>query len=192
VAIAALVHARVKFVAEFDVPRVLQLEIYILDGMTLYTFFSLKGFFAVMTGAAGLPFFHLGHGDRLFCRHIVDLGVADGAFISAEMLLVTEGHRPRFFYFNSDIRNLVTLDAIIEIEGPFAVVAGAAGLAFFHICHGVTVLASEVENGVMAGLAVIFNAFLSEVLVVAKYHLAEIGCLKGDIFDVNCISEGAG
>ena len=177
--------------AEFDVPRILQLEIYILGGMTLYTFFSLKGIFTVMTGAAGLPFFHLGHGDRLFCSHIVDLGVADGAFISAEMLLVTEGHRSRFFYFNSYIRNLVTLDAIIEIEGPFAVVAGAAGLAFFHICHGVTVLASEVENGVMAGLAVIFNAFLSEVLVVAKYHLAEIGCLKDDIFDVNCMSEGA-
>jgi hypothetical protein len=145
-----------------------------------------------MTGAAGLPFFHLGHGDRLFCNHIVDLGVADGAFISAEMLLVTEGHRSRFFYFNSYIRNLVTLDAIIEIKSPFAIVAGAAGLAFFHICHGVTVLASEIENDIMAGLAVIFNAFLSEVPVVAKYHLAEIGCLKGDIFDIDCISERAG
>ena len=105
---------------------------------------------------------------------------------------MTEGHRSRFFYFNSYIRNLVTLDAIIEIEGPFAVVAGAAGLAFSHICHGVTGLASEVENGIMAGLAVIFNAFLSKVPVVAKYHLAEIGCLKGDIFDVNCMTEGAG
>jgi hypothetical protein len=88
-----------------------------------------------------------------------------GAF---EMLLVTEFHRPRFFYLNIYISNFVTLDTILEIESPFAVMAGAAGLAFFHICHGVTALASEIENGIMTCLAVILDALLFEMLVVAE------------------------
>ena len=65
-AISALIEAGVKFVAEFDVSRILQLEIDILGGMTLHAFFSLKCSFAVMTGAAGFPLFHLSHGDSLF------------------------------------------------------------------------------------------------------------------------------
>lgn len=65
-AIAAFIQARMKFVAEFDVPRILQLEIYVLGGMTLHTVFRLKSLFAVMTGATGFPLFHLSHSDRLF------------------------------------------------------------------------------------------------------------------------------
>lgn len=65
-AIAALIKARMKFVAEFDVPRILQLEIHVFGGMALHTLFCLKCLFAVMTGATGFPFFHLSHSDRLF------------------------------------------------------------------------------------------------------------------------------
>lgn len=136
-AISALIQAHVKFVAEFDVPRILQLEVYLLYGMTLYTFIRLKGVFAVVTGAAGLSFIHQGHGDRLFHSQIENLGVANIAFTVAEMFLVTESHGSRFFYLDADIRHFMTLDAILQIGGPLAVVASAAGLAFFHISHGV-------------------------------------------------------
>ena len=191
-AISALIQARVKFVAEFDVPRILQFEVYFFYGMTLYTFIRLKSVFAVVTGAAGLSFIHQGHGDRLFHSQIENLGVANVAFTIAEMFLVTENHRSRFFYFHADIRDFMTLDAILQIGGPLAVVASAAGLAFFHIGHGVTVaLAPEVENGIMAGLAVIFYTLLFEVLVVVEYNLAEIGDLECDIFDVDRIGERA-
>jgi hypothetical protein len=113
--------------------------------------------------------------------------VSIGAF---EMHLVTESHWSRFFHLKGNIRNFMTLDTILEVKGPFAVMAGAAGLAFFHICHGVTALASEIENGIMTCLAVILDAPLLEVIVVAEYDLAEVGYLHGDIFYVNRISEG--
>ena len=170
-AISALIQARVKFVAEFDVPRILQLEVHLLYGMTFYTFIRLKGGFAVMAGAAGLSFIHQGHGDRLFHSQIENLGVANVAFTIAEMFLVTESHRSRFFDFDADIPDFMTLDAILQIEGPFAVVAGAAGLSFFHIGHGVTFLAPEVENGIMAGFAVVFYTLLLEVLNVTSLML---------------------
>ena len=105
---------------------------------------------------------------------------------------MTESHRSRFFDLNVYIRNFVTLDTVLEIESPFAVMAGAAGLAFFHICHGVSSFASEIENRIMTCLAVILDALLFEVLVVTEYDLSEIGYLQGDIFYVNRISEGAG
>jgi hypothetical protein len=68
--------------------------------------------------------------------------------------------------------------------------AGAAGLAFLHIGHGESVLASEIENGIMTCLAVILDALLFEVLVVVEYDLSEVGYLHGDIFYVNRISDG--
>jgi len=169
----------VKFVAEFDVPRIFQLEIDLLCGMTFCTFIRLKGVFSVVTGSAGLSFIHQGHGDRLFYSQIENLGMADIAFSIAEMLLVTECHRPRFFNFDDDIRDFMTLGAILQVGGPLAVVASAAGLAFFHIGHGVAVvLAPEVINGIVAGLAVIFYTLLFEVLVVVEYDRAEIGDLE--------------
>lgn len=190
-AISALIQTHVKFVAEFDIPRILQLEVYLLYGMTFYAFIRLKGVFAVMTGAAGPSFVHQGHGDRLSYSQIENLGVADVAFTIAEMFLVTECHRSRFFNFDADIRHFMTLNAILQIGGPLAVVASAAGLAFFHISHGVAALAPEVVDGIMAGLAVIFYTLLFEVLVVVEDDLAEIGDLEGDIFDVDRIGERA-
>jgi hypothetical protein len=191
VAIAARVHARVQFVAEFGVTRIRHLEIHILEGMALYAFVGLKGLFAVMTGAAGFAFFHLSHGDRFFYSHIVYLGVADGAIVRVDMFLVTEGYGSRLFYFHGYIGNFVTFNAILEIEGPLAVVAGAAGFAFLHISHGVMIFFSEVVNCIMAGFAVILNALLPEMLVMVEYDLAEISYFKGDIFDVNRIRKGA-
>lgn len=195
VAISAFIESCVKIVAEFDVSCVLQLDFYILGGMALHAVFDLKCFFAVMTGAAGFPLFHLGHGDdSSFWSHIVKFRMTEGAVVGIgafEMRLVSEFYRSRFFYLEVYIRNFVTLDAVLEIESPLAVMAGAAGLAFFHICHGVTSLASEIEYGIMTCLAVILDALLFEVLIVAEYNLAEVGYLHGDIFYVDRISEGA-
>mgnify|MGYP001578033469 CR=1 FL=1 len=115
--------------------------------------------------------------------------VGIGAF---EMRLVSESHWSGFFDIKGNIRNFMTLDTVLEIESPFAVMACAAGLAFLHIGHGESVFASEIEDGVMTCLAVILDALLPEVLVVAEYDLAEFGYLHGDIFYVNRISEGAG
>jgi hypothetical protein len=190
-AISALIHSHVKFMAEFNIPRILQLEVYLLYGMTLDAFIRLETDFAVMTGTAGLSFIHHGHGDRLSHGQIVKFRMASIAFTIAEMFLVIEYHRSRFFYFDADIRHFVTLDAFLQIKGPFAVVAGAAGLAFFHISHGVAFLDPEVVNGIMARLAVIFYTLLLEVLVVVEYHLAEMGYLECDILDVDCIDQRA-
>lgn len=112
-----------------------------------------------------------------------------GAF---KVRLVRESHWSCFFDFEVHIRNFVTLDTILEIESPFSVMTGAAGLAFLHIGHSESVLASEVENGIMTCLAVVLDALLLEVLVVAEYDPAEVGYLHGDIFYVNRISEGTG
>jgi hypothetical protein len=193
-AVAALVHARVKFVAEFDIPRILQLEIDILDRMTFGAFFRLERFFAVMTEAAGLPFFHLSHRYRLLRSHIVNLGVTRGAGISAQMLLVAEGDRSGLFDFDRDVPDLVALNAIIETEGSLAVVAGTTGFPLFHVRHGEsgTDLGPEVKNGIVAGLAVVLDTLFFEMLGVVEYHLAEIGDVEGDIFDIDRISERAG
>jgi hypothetical protein len=86
----------------------------------------------------------------------------------------------------------MTLHTGLEIESPFAVMAGAAGLAFLHIGHGEARLAAKVENGVMTSLTVILDALLFEVLIVAEDNLAEVGDLHGDIFYINRVSEGKG
>jgi hypothetical protein len=110
-----------------------------------------------------------------------------GAF---EVRLVRESDRSRFLDLEGDIRNFMTEDTILQIESPFAVMAGAAGFAFLHIGHGESGLASEIVNGIMTGLAVILDALLFEVLVMAEYDPAEVGYFHGDIFYVNRIGEG--
>jgi hypothetical protein len=179
----------VKFVAEFDIPSILQLEVDFFDGMTFCAIVCFKGVFAVMTGAAGPSFLHQGHGDRLSDRQIEYLGMADLTSTGTEVFLMTERHGSRFLDFHADVRDLMTLGAILQVGGPLAVVARSAGLAFFHIGHGVTGLAPQIEYGIMAGLAVIFDAFLFEVLVVVEYDLAEVGDPECDILDIDGISE---
>lgn len=196
VAIAALVHACVQLVAELSVSRILHLEFHLPDGMAPGAFIDLEGAFAVMAGAAGLPLFHLGHGDRLLGNQVVEPGMADSALVGGdEMLFMTEGHRSGLPDLHDHIPDFMALYAIGETEGLFAVVAGAAGFPLFHVRHGETDpggLRSEVENGIVAGLAVVLDPLLQEVPVVAEYHLAEIGYLDGDILDVDGISERTG
>jgi len=118
------------------------------------------------------------------CRAVIGIG----AF---EVRLMGESDRSRFLDPKGYIRHFMAKGAILQIESPFAVMAGAAGLAFLHIGHGESGLAAEIINGIMTGLAVILDALLSEVLVVAEHDPAEVGYLHGDIFYVNRIGEGA-
>lgn len=177
--------------AEFDVPCLLQFEVNLLDGMAFRTFVCLESGFSVMTGAAGLSFVHHSHGHRFFCSEIKELGVACITFAVAEVLLVAESDGSRFLDFDAHIPDRMTLDAILQIESPLAVVASAAGLAFLHIRHSVTRLASEVENGVVTGFAVVFYSLLLEMLVVVKHDLTKIGYLKCNVFNVDCIGKRA-
>ncbi len=174
--------------AEFYVSRILYREFHVLYRMTPQALPCIKTIFAVMAGAAGVAFFHLGHAYRLAWSCIIKSGVATSAFIGVYMFFMAEDHRPRFFYFNSDVRNLVTFDALLNIKGFFPVVAGAAGFAIPHIRHVVTDSFFDVENGVMTGLAVIFNSFLPDMVVVIECYFAEMSYLEGDIFYVNPIS----
>jgi hypothetical protein len=102
-AISTLIQAHVKFVAEFDIPRIFQLEVYLLYGMTLCAIIRLKDIFSIVTGAAGPSFIHQSHGNRLFYCQIENLGVTGVAMTGPEMFLVTECHRPRFFDFDADV-----------------------------------------------------------------------------------------
>ena len=83
VAVSALVEARVKFMAEFDVARIFQFVFHVLDGMTLRAFIDFECPFAVMTGTAGEPLFHLGHRDPalVLCRGEVELDVTIAALV---------------------------------------------------------------------------------------------------------------
>lgn len=194
-AIAALVNAGVQLVAEHDIPGILYLKIHLSDGMALGAFIDLEGALTVMAGAAGLPLFHLGHGNRLIRSHVVKLGMADGALIGGgEMLFMTKGHRSSLLDLHSHVRNFMAFDAIGETEGAFAVVTGAAGFPLFHVRHGKTGtgLGPEVENGIVAGLAVVLDPLLEEVFAVVEYHLTEIGYFNGDILDVDSIGKRAG
>jgi hypothetical protein len=108
------------------------------------------------------------------------------------MLLVAEDYRSGLFDFDRDICDLVALNAIIETEGPLAIMAGATGFSLSHIRHGVTALASEVEDGIMTGLAVVLDAILFEMLGMVEDDLAEIGDVESDIFDIDRINKRAG
>jgi hypothetical protein len=188
VAIAAFIQAGMQIMAEFYVSRILYLEIHVFRWMATRAIFYLKRPFAVMTGAAGLAFFHLGHAHGLARAYLVKSGVANAAFIGIQMFFVSEDHWSRFFYFNNDVRNFVTFDALLDIKGFFPVVAGAAGLAVPHIRHVVTGSFLDVENGVVTGLAVIFNSLLPKMVVMIEGYLAEISYFEGNIFYVNPIS----
>ena len=118
--------------------------------------------------------------------------MTDSARICAKMFAMTERHWPRFFDGNSDIRYFMTADAVTEAECPLAVMTGAAGFALLHVRHGITGFVPQIENSIMARLAVIFDVLLFEMLGVVEYYLAKMSNLKGDILDVNRISERAG
>jgi hypothetical protein len=183
-AVSAFIHTRMQLMAELCVPCVLDLEIHIFRGMATRAFLYLERSFAVMAEAAGLALFHLVHADRLVPPCFVKFGVANPALLACGMYLMTEDDRTRFFYLKCYIRHLVAFIAILDVKGPFSVVTCTAGFSFFHICHGVADIFSDVENRIMAGPAVIPDSFLFDMKIVIEYYLAGIGSLKSHIPDI--------
>lgn len=101
-------------------------------------FADAKGFFTIMAGSAGFPFFHLGHGYRGIFAGTVQGAVTGGAVLHlCQMSGMTERSRAGFFHLVDDFFNLVAFAALVGIKSLFAVVAGTAGLALVHFSHGV-------------------------------------------------------
>ena len=114
------------------------------------------------------------------------------AFRGIEVFFMAKFYRACLFYFHRDVGNLVAFSTIFNIKGPFPIMTDAAGFTLYHIGHRVTGLFSEVEDGIVADLAVIFDTFLFYVKIVIEYYSAEIGNLEGDILDVNCLGKRKG
>ena len=121
-----------------------------------------------MTTAAGFAFLHLGHADA----------ATDGTGVVTALAAV-----PLAVYMGVMAENGVAfLDAVgdgtgdttvalaaillrCDTERLFAVMAGTAGLALLHFCHGVAAFLCKVVNGIVAGLAV---SVLQQVRVMAE------------------------
>ena len=190
VAVAAFIHARMQLMAEFDIPCILDLEIDFLYGMTPQAFLDLKSFFAVVTCPAGLSLFHLRHTDGLIQPHFIKFGMTAPALIPCGVLLVAEDDRSRFFYFKNYIRNFMTFVAILDIKRLFSIVTKAAGFPLSHVRHGVAGLFFDVKDGIVAGFAIIADAFPVDMKIVIEFYLAVITAAKSDILDVYSIGEG--
>ncbi len=114
--------------------------------------------------------------------------MAVAAGIHADVKLVTEDNITRIFNLENHVLDRVALYAFQGGKGPLPVMTGAAGFAFYHSRHAVPFFDPEVKNGVMAGLAIILDALLFEVLIMIKYNFAEMGYFDGYILNINCIS----
>jgi len=178
VAVGALVSFEVEVVAELHFAAV------VLEGdrAGLEPFVALVALacygeclFAVVAGAAGFPLLHVGHGVVLRpCLEDEELGVA---ILAAERLgveAVAEGYVADSLDLEGDLARLHPLVAVAAVaddgEGPLAVVAGAAGLPFFHLRHGGAAILAGDHGGVVACLALPLE--FGEVVGVAEDGLA--------------------
>lgn len=73
--------------AEFDIPRIIHLEIHISRGMAARTFFYLKCPLTVVAGAAGFPLSHIRHGVADLFFDVKDGIVAGFAIIAGAFLV---------------------------------------------------------------------------------------------------------
>ena len=142
-----------------------------------------EGILAVMAGAAGLALFHVPHGE--FPAHRLvgeDSGVAFGAFVvHVEMELVTESGVGNPRSSENDILRLHPLVAAAAIlcdrKNSLAVMAGAAGLPFFHLGHGHRFAVGDDDLAVVAAAA--FDV-LGDMLFMAEYRIGDGLDLVGD------------
>lgn len=141
-----------------------------------------EGRFSVMTGAAGLAFFHGSHGDS------ATLGASVVATLAAKALavdvgVVAEGGIPGLDLVDTGAGyGTVTTQAIFlgcYVEGFLAVVAGTAGLAFFHFGHGEATVLGQVEDSAVAGFTVPAHG---QVTTVAEGNRRRIAKAVLDVF----------
>lgn len=113
------------------------------------------------------------------------------ARIHDRVQLVTEPDIAGVFNPEDHFFSRMTFYAFGGGEGLLCIMTGATGFTFFHRSHGVALLDSEVKNGIMAYLAIIFDTFLFEVPIVVEDYFAEIGYFESYVLDVNRISQWA-
>lgn len=114
--------------------------------------------------------------------------MAGAAGIHVDVKLVTEDNITRISNLENHVFDRVALYAFQGSKGLFPVMTGAAGFAFYHGRHGVPFFDPEVENGVMAGFAIILDALLFKMFIMIKDNFAEMGYFNGYILDINRIS----
>lgn len=153
--IAAVAATDVNLVTEcyrFDVLLSGKVVTYRLEDRValLAVFLDRESVLAVMTGSAGLPFFHFIHGvATVTVTRDEGLVVAVVAAVDCDMELVTEK--------STGVPETDLLDRMTFVAGPFygksglAVMAGSTGIAALHLCHVETPdHAAGRENTVMA------------------------------------------
>ena len=181
VAVAAVVAFDVFGMFEVGRSGFLDLEDYVFGWMTGGTAFDIKSRFSIVTGAAGFPLLHIGHGCALvgaghkLCRVARAAVRADfQVFLVAEMRC--SGCSDRI----DDLFDLVAVDALLKREGVFTIVTGAAGFSFFHSSHSDSVALSL--GGEQAGMTV------AAVVAFDVFGMFEEGRpgfldLEGDLLD---------
>ncbi len=147
-----------------------------------------KGALAVMADAAFLPLLHLGHGDVVLTGDdglavMTALAFAGGL---GDVEGVTEGRILNSLCLEDDITGFSFMAAnarffVGDAECLHTGVAGAASLGLFHHLHGVMPLLPDVEDGVVAHLAVTVDVPRLQVKVVTEDNL--VGILEVE-FDV--------
>lgn len=190
-AVRAFEHADMDLVAENSVSCTLYLE---GDLTWFHPFMAVaavagngEGFLVVMAGAAGLPLFHLRHGDAsvLTGNNLAVMAAFAGEFGFGNVSIVAEGNLRCALYFKGHrswfaFMALCAELLILYAECFHAGMACAAGLCCFHFRHGESFLRPEVEDGVVADPAVVV-VFL-QVEIVAEDDRIGILEAERDIF----------
>ena len=131
-----LEEAGVGLVAEDHVAGILHLEADLPGGMASGAGGDRGGVPAVVAGTAGLPLPHLGHADLPGPPGGgVEPGVAVAAVVALDVLGMPEDGGSGGGAPEHDLPDRMAGGAAVHSEGLFAVVAGPAGLAFFHRFH---------------------------------------------------------
>jgi len=125
-----------------------------------------KGAFAVVAGTACPAFFHLGHGHGFFFAgdDFAVMAASAGTAGFGNVRGVAEGRFTKPFDLVRHVTRLafMAFHAVLfsrDAEGFHPGVAGAAALCLFHLGHGVMLAAPQVEDGIMADLAVVFVCY---------------------------------
>lgn len=135
-----------------------------------------KGGFTFMTGPAGIPLLHLGHGRSLIVRSgIIQLVVAVAAGVHIDMTVMTKTG----IISKQDLLDRMTFAApFFHSKGGLVIMTGAARLALLHISHG-KALGSDTgaKNYIMAVTA----GKQASMPVMTEVYFSGILDLKGNI-----------
>lgn len=134
-----------------------------------------KGILAVMAGAAGFTFFHVGHGVMFGAGPVCkEFRVAIGTLVHAEMEVVAEGGVGNSLDFERHgFRRRHSLVAFAAVAGHrkclLAVMAGAAGFPLLHLGHGNL---PGTDNILVAMAGAAFAAELGDVKLVLEDRIS--------------------